>query len=80
MCLATPMKIEKLLDNGKAIVSEGGVQVEVDVSLLKDPHPGAYVIVHAGYAIETLSLADAVERLELFRKLAELSGGDAAAS
>jgi hydrogenase expression/formation protein HypC len=74
MCLATPMKIEKLLDSRRAIVSEGNVQVEVDVSLLKDPHEGDHVIVHAGYAIETLTLAEAEERLELFRKLAELSG------
>ena len=76
MCLATPMKIERVLENRKAVVSEGGVQVEVDVSLLKDPRPGDHVIVHAGYAIETLTLAEAQERLELFRKLAELSGGD----
>ena len=74
MCLATPMKIERLLDNRRAVVSEGNVQVEVDISLLKDPRPGDHVIVHAGYAIETLSLAEAEERLELFRKLAELSG------
>jgi hydrogenase expression/formation protein HypC len=74
MCLAVPMKIEEILDSRRAIVSEGGVKVEVDVSLLKDPRPGDHVIVHAGYAIEILSLADAEERLELFRKLAELSG------
>jgi len=74
MCLATPMKIETLLEKGRAVVSEGKVRVEVDVSLLKDPRPGDHVIVHAGYAIETLTLADAEERLELFRKLAELSG------
>ncbi len=74
MCLATPMKIERLLDQRRAVVSEGKVQVEVDVSLLKDAKPGDHVIVHAGYAIETLSLQEAEERLELFRKLAELSG------
>jgi hydrogenase expression/formation protein HypC len=74
MCIATPMKIEKILDARRAIVSEGTVQVEVDVSLLKDPQPGDHVIIHAGYAIETLSLAEAEERLELFKKLAELSG------
>ncbi|MGO9307672.1 MAG: HypC/HybG/HupF family hydrogenase formation chaperone [Spirochaetia bacterium] len=74
MCLATPMKIERIVDERRAIVSEGAVQVEVDISLLKDPRPGDHVIVHAGYAIETLSLEEAEERLELFRKLAELSG------
>jgi hydrogenase expression/formation protein HypC len=68
------MKIEKIVDNRRAIVSEGNVQVEVDVSLLKDPRPGDHVIIHAGYAIETLTLEDAEERLALFRKLAELSG------
>jgi len=74
MCLAAPMKIEEILDSRRAVVSEGGVRVEVDISLLQNARPGDHVIVHAGYAIERLSLEDAQERLELFRKLAELSG------
>ena len=77
MCLATPMRIDSILDGGRALVSQGNVTVEIDVSLLHDPKPGDHVIVHAGYAIERLSLADAQERLELFRALAELSGGAA---
>jgi hydrogenase expression/formation protein HypC len=74
MCLATPMRIEKIIDKKRAIVSQGGVSVEIDVSLLPDPHPGDHVIVHAGFAIEILSLSEAEERLALFRRLAELSG------
>jgi hydrogenase expression/formation protein HypC len=74
MCLATPMRIDKLVESGRAVVSQGAVSVEIDVSLLHDPRPGDYVIVHAGYAIEILSLTEAEERLELFRRLAELSG------
>jgi len=74
MCLATPMKIEKVLDGKKAIVSQGNVSVQVDVSLLDSPKPGDHVIVHAGFAIETLSLAEAEERLALFRRMAELTG------
>jgi len=74
MCLATPMRIEQLLPGGRAIVSQGNVKVEVNVSLLQNPKPGDHVIVHAGFAIETLSLVEAEERLALFRKLAELSG------
>jgi len=74
MCLATPMRIEKILDGKKAIVSQGGVSVTVDISLLESPKPGEHVIVHAGFAIETLSLAEAEQRLELFRRMAELSG------
>jgi hydrogenase expression/formation protein HypC len=74
MCLATPMKIEKILDEKKAVVSQGNVSVQVDVSLLENPQPGDHVIVHAGFAIETLSLAEAEERIALFRRMAELSG------
>ena len=74
MCLATPVRIEKLVGEKRAVVSQGKATVEVDVSLLKNPKPGDHVIVHAGYAIETLTLSDAKERLALFRTLAELSG------
>jgi hydrogenase expression/formation protein HypC len=78
MCLATPMKLQKVIDGKRALVTQGNVTVEVDVSLLDDPKPGDHVIIHAGFAIETLTLAEAEERLALFRKLAELSGGSAA--
>jgi len=74
MCLATPMKIDRILEGKKAIVSQGNVSIQVDVSLLENPRPGDHVIVHAGFAIETLSLAEAEERLELFRRMAELTG------
>jgi hydrogenase expression/formation protein HypC len=79
MCLAVPMKIEKIIDARRAIVSQGKVTVEIDVSLIKNPRPGDHVIIHAGYAIETLTLEDAQERLEMFRRLAELSGESAPA-
>jgi len=68
------MRIEQLLEGGRAVVSQGNVKVEVSVSLLQNPKLGDHVIVHAGFAIETLSLVEAEERLALFRKLAELSG------
>jgi hydrogenase expression/formation protein HypC len=68
------MRIEKMVGEKRAVVSQGGVSVEIDVSLLNDPKPGDHVIVHAGFAIEILSLTEAEERLALFRRLAELSG------
>ncbi len=74
MCLATPMRIDRILDGKKAIVSQGNVSVQVDVSLLENPAPGDHVIVHAGFAIEILALAEAEERIALFRKMAELTG------
>jgi len=74
MCLATPMRIERLVEGTRALVSQGSVKLEVDVSLLQDPRPGDHVIVHAGYAIEILTLPEAEERLALFRRMAELAG------
>jgi hydrogenase expression/formation protein HypC len=70
------MRIERLLDGGRALVSQGVVTVAVNVSLLQNPRPGDHVIIHAGYAIETLSLQEAEERLALFRRIAELSEND----
>lgn len=78
MCLATPMRVEKIVDEKRAVVSQGKVSVEIDISLLPAPAPGEYVIVHAGYAIQTLSLEDAQERLDLFRAMAELTATEPA--
>ncbi len=76
MCLAVPVKIIRMLSNDKAVVSQGGGELTIDVSLLDDPHPGDHVIVHAGYAIETLTLPEAEERLKLFHKMARLMEND----
>jgi hydrogenase expression/formation protein HypC len=72
------MRVEKIVDEKRAVVSQGKVSVEIDISLLPAPAPGEYVIVHAGYAIQTLSLEDAQERLDLFRAMAELTATEPA--
>jgi hydrogenase expression/formation protein HypC len=71
MCLAMPAKILGLLEDSKAKVDYGGVVREISVSLIETPKVGDYVIVHAGYAIQTLDAAEAEETLELFRQLLE---------
>lgn len=76
MCLAVPLKILRLLPGSKAVVAQGSAELQVDVSLIEHPKAGDHVIVHAGYAIEILSLQEAEERLELFRKMAELMEED----
>ena len=72
MCLATPMKIVKILDKNRALVKQADVEAEIDISLLENAKIGDYVIVHAGFAIETLNFEEAEERLKLFTKLAEI--------
>ena len=44
---------------------------EVDLTLIRDPKIGDYVIIHAGYAIDLLDLEEAEERLKLFRAMEE---------
>ncbi len=78
MCLAMPAKILSLLEDSRAKVDYGGVTREINISLIEMPKVGDYVIVHAGYAIQTLDAAEAEETLELFRQLLEMdsSGED----
>ncbi len=71
MCLAVPMKIVEILENGKALVRQDDLETEVDLTLIQDPKIGDYVIIHAGYAIDLLDLQEAEERLKLFRAMEE---------
>ena len=71
MCLAIPMEIVELFPQDKALVQQGNVQVEADISLLENPKPGDFVIVHAGYAIETLEPEEAQSRIEMFREFGD---------
>jgi hydrogenase expression/formation protein HypC len=65
------MKIEKILEAGKALVRQDDLVTEVDLSLIEDPKVGDYVIIHAGYAIDLLDLQEAEERLKMFRAMEE---------
>jgi len=69
MCLAVPaLVLEKTGKVGK--VDFGGSLREVDLSLV-DVKVGDYVIVHAGFAIQTVDENEAKETIELFRQIME---------
>lgn len=70
MCLAIPMRILEIRADGMGIGDLDGAEHQVDLSLVADPRVGSYVIVHAGYAIETLDEQEADARLALFKELA----------
>lgn len=74
MCLAVPMRITELRDDGNGVADLDGNRQVVDLSLVEDPRPGQYVIVHAGFAIEKLDPREADERLALFAELAKALG------
>lgn len=65
------MQVEEILQDNKALVSEGNTKLDVDTSLLEEVKVGDYVIVHAGFAIEVLENEDAEERLQMFQALSE---------
>ena len=67
------MQIVEVRADKTGLVDLDGARSDVNLSLVADPAPGDYVIVHAGYAIEKLDAAEADERLKLFDELAGLS-------
>jgi hydrogenase assembly chaperone HypC/HupF len=74
MCLAVPLEILRLLEGSRAVVKQGSGELEVDVSLLEDPAPGDFVLVHAGFAIDTIDLAEANKRIEMLNGLMDAAG------
>lgn len=68
MCLAIPAEVLEIMGD-RAKVDYGGVIREISVSLIETPKIGEYVIVHAGYAIQTMDAAEAEETLDLFRQI-----------
>ena len=69
MCLAVPLEIEEIREDGKALVRQGDGQIEVDVSLLDSPQTGDFVLVHAGFAIDIVDLQEAKERIAMLQEL-----------
>lgn len=75
MCLAVPGRIESLDGGGMATVDMMGARRTVSVDLLPNVEVGDFVLVHAGFAIETISPEDAAETLALVQELIELTEG-----
>jgi len=73
MCLAIPGKIKELYEEGglrMCKVDISGVTQSACVETIDAPEIGDYIIVHAGFALNKLSLEEAEETLDAFRQLA----------
>lgn len=70
MCLAIPMKIVEIKDL-MARCEAKGVTREVSLFLIQDKalSPGDFVMVHVGYAIQTISRDEAESAWELFDEI-----------
>ncbi len=75
MCLAVPVRVVEMSEEGRARVQvgQGENYMEISTMLLPEaPHVGEYVIVHAGFALRSLDAVEAEESLKIFRQIAEL--------
>ena len=71
MCLAVPLKLIEI--KGKTAIGEAmGVSREIRVDFIRDPKPGEYVIVHAGFAIARLSNQQAQLDLEAWAEVEDV--------
>ena len=68
MCLAMPMKINKI-DGSLAQCEAGGLTQDIRIDFITAPQPGEYVMVHAGFAIEKMSEKEALENMELLEEI-----------
>lgn len=68
MCLAIPALVTTVNEDKAQVDFGKGVLREVNVSLV-DVKVGDYVLVHAGYAIQTMNPKDALETLSLWNEV-----------
>lgn len=77
MCLAVPMQVLSLhsedgIEPQVAAVESAGIRKEIRLEMVdRIPEPGEYVIIHAGFAIRSLTVAEAECNLALMREMAE---------
>jgi hydrogenase expression/formation protein HypC len=79
MCLGIPGKIVEITDGGTLRMGKidyGGVIKEACLAYVPEAVLGEYVIVHAGFALNTLTPEEAEETLKTFRELDAFSAGE----
>jgi hydrogenase expression/formation protein HypC len=76
MCLAVPGKIIEIIQTTglkMAKIDFGGVIREACIEAIPEAVLGDYVIVHAGFALNRMSEAEAMETLTALKEIAELA-------
>lgn len=77
MCLAIPAKVVALQGPDQAVVDLDGVRKTISLAMVDDVAVGDYVIVHVGFALQKLDVAEAEATLALFREIGATSAGAA---
>ena len=75
MCLGVPGKVLSIEPNAVGVtmgkVSFGGVTKEICLAYTPEVQIGDYLIVHAGFALNRLDEAEAMEVFELLKEMGE---------
>jgi len=62
------MKIIEI-EGSSGLVESGGLKRKADLSLIRSPRKGEYVLLHAGFAIERVKEKEAKKTLKLLEEL-----------
>lgn len=80
MCLAIPGRIIEITDRGevtrRGTVDFEGIRKAVNLAFVPDADEGDYVLVHVGFAIETIDEDEARKVFATLRKMEELDDLD----
>lgn len=68
MCLAVPARVMEIEDM-LATVEVGGIRREVSLMLLPEAAVGDYVLIHAGFAVQSIDEAEAKATSALLKEL-----------
>ncbi len=72
MCLSVPAKILAISGN-TAEVSVGGTVFSAGLQMIEDARVGDYVLLHAGFAIQKISLYEAQETLRILKEIDDIA-------
>jgi hydrogenase expression/formation protein HypC len=72
MCLAIPAKVISV-EGSTALVTIEDVEYRASLLLLDDVHPGDFIMLHAGFAIQKVDEEEAAETLRLLNEVANNS-------
>jgi len=75
MCVAMPMKVIEIGEEGEGLAELGGVRRRVSFRLLGMVALGDYVLVHAGFAIAKVDEAEAQLSLDALAECGGLGDG-----
>ena len=70
MCLAIPLKLVEI-ENDMGTIESGGIKRKVNLSLVENPKPGDYVVVHAGFAITIMDQEEGEKTLAMISEWLE---------